>query len=346
MSIKIIQYPKSLKLDLIQKFDPRKMYEIYDQWPELARIAYESDLKKIEFKPTPNIVFAGMGGSGTVNDIFTSILSSTNIHASSIKSHLLPNTVNSDTLVIVTSISGNTQETLSVLESAREIGCRIMAFSSGGRMEQYCKTHNLEYRKISMKHSPRCSFISFLYSMIKVLSPIIPIDEKDVYQSLESLNQTKKEICSQNLTEKNQALDLAKWMSQIPLIYYPQGLRATAIRFKNSIQENAKMHVIREEIGEASHNGIVSWELPSQVKPILLRGIDDHAQTKQRWAIFKEYFGKNNIDFKEIFSVDGSLLSKLVNLIYLLDYSTIYRAILSGVDPSPIESTQFVKQRL
>jgi len=249
-------------------------------------------------------------------------------------------------LVIVTSISGNTQETLSVLESAREIGCRIMAFSSGGRMEQYCKTHNLEYRKISMKHSPRCSFISFLYSMIKVLSPIIPIDEKDVYQSLESLNQTKKEICSQNLTEKNQALDLAKWMSQIPLIYYPQGLRAAAIRFKNSIQENAKMHVIREEIGEASHNGIVSWELPSQVKPILLRGIDDHIQTKQRWTIFKEYFGKNNIDFKEIFSVDGSLLSKLVNMIYLLDYSTIYRAILSGIDPSTIESIQFVKQRL
>jgi len=192
MSTKTIHPKNLLSKNELEKYDLQEMYKTYDMWPEMAASAFESDVKKIDFNGVSNIVFAGMGGSGTVNDIFTSILSNTNIHATSIKSHLLPNTVNSDTLVIVTSISGNTQETLSVLESAREIGCRIMAFSSGGRMEQYCKTHNLEYRKISKKHSPRCSFISFLYSMIKVLNPIIPIDEKDVYKSLESLNQTKK----------------------------------------------------------------------------------------------------------------------------------------------------------
>ena len=87
-------------------------------------------------------------------------------------------------------------------------------------------------------------------------------------------------------------------------------------------------------------------EKESNVKPILIEGQDDHIKTKERWKILKEYFELNKIEFKEVRSIHGNILSKIINLIYLLDYSTIYRAVLSNVDPSPVKSIDFMKNKL
>jgi len=106
------------------------------------------------------------------------------------------------------------------------------------------------------------------------------------------------------------------------------------------------MHVIAEDIIEACHNGIVSWSVTSNIKPILVRGIDDYIKTQERWKILKELFEKEGIDYKEIFSTSGSILTKLINLIYLFDYSTIYKAIISGIDPTPVKAIDFVKDKL
>ena len=130
------------------------------------------------------------------------------------------------------------------------------------------------------------------------------------------------------------------------IVYYPWGLNAVAIRFKNSLQENAKLHALAEDVIEACHNGIVSWEKPSTVQPILIQGKDDYFKTKERWEILKGFFNEKKISYKEVYSVKGNILSKLVNLIYLIDYSTIYLAILSKIDPSPIHSIEYVKNKL
>ncbi|MDH5418555.1 MAG: glucose-6-phosphate isomerase, partial [Nitrosopumilus sp.] len=144
----------------------------------------------------------------------------------------------------------------------------------------------------------------------------------------------------------NPALNLAEWISGIPLIYYPAGLQAAAIRFKNSLQENAKMHAITEDVVESSHNGIVSWEQQSSVIPIMIEGADDYIKTKERWQILKKFFDRRNIEYKEIFSGEGNILTKLMRLVYLLDYASIYRSVLSGIDPTPVESINFVKNNL
>ena len=159
------------------------------------------------------------------------------------------------------------------------------------------------------------------------------------------MENSQKLISSSNL-ENNPSLNLAEWINGIPMIYYPWGLEAAAIRFKSSLQENAKSHAMIEDVIEACHNGIVSWEKPSSVQPVLLEGEDDYIKTKERWKILQEYFEKNNIDYREIFSVKGGILSKLINLVYQLDFIAIYRAVLSGIDPSPIKSIDFVKSRL
>jgi len=320
------------------------MHEVYDRWPQIAREYYESNLKPIDFKDIDHIVFSGMGGSGALGDIFLSILSKTNIHVNVVKGYNLPKTVDSTTLVVTTSISGNTVETLSVLDSARKTDCKLIGFSSGGKMEEHCNKNKVEYRKIPMHHSPRASFPAFLYSILKTLNSIIPVKKEDILESFEEMERSQKLISSSNLNEKNPSLSLAEWISGIPLVYHPWGLEAAAIRFKASLQENAKTHAIAENVIEACHNGIVSWEKKSEVKPILIEGQDDYIKTKERWEIIKEFFKLNNIDFREVLSVKGSILSKLINLIYLLDYTTIY--IIKGIDPSPIKSIDFVKDRL
>ena len=90
----------------------------------------------------------------------------------------------------------------------------------------------------------------------------------------------------------------------------------------------------------------MSWEKKSDVNPILIQGKDDHYRTTERWHILEEYFELKGIEYKVIKSLEGGILSKITNLIYLLDYSSVYLSILNNTDPSPVESIEFVKKRL
>ena len=331
----------------LEKFDSQGMYKVYDIWPQVALDSFKTQQADINFGGIDHIVFAGMGGSGALGDIIASILSKTNIHTSVIKGYLLPKTVDSKTLVIATSVSGNTQEILSILKSTQDMKCKkVVAFSSGGKVKDYSIRHAIEFRNIPQVHSPRASFVSFLFSMLKILKPVIPLKDSDVYESIDKMKVQNRAISSHNLSEDNPAIELAKWINGIPLIYYPSGLQAVATRFKNSLQENVKIHVITEDIIESCHNGIVSWERKSNVRPILLEGKDDYYKTKERYGIIKDYFDERSIDYQSISSVSGSILSKLVNLIYFLDYTSIYKAILSEIDPSPVESIRLIKDKL
>ena len=335
-----------LTKDNLEKSDSDGMHNVYDKWPHIARDAYDSDLESVDFKDIDNVVFSGMGGSGAVGDLFSSILSKSNVHTTVVKGYELPKTVDKNTLVVITSISGNTIEVLTTLESATKKDCSVIAFSSGGRMESFCTKNNVEFRKIPQIHSPRASFPSYVYSILKTLNSIIPIKKQEITNSLEKLELVSKEISSENLSDTNPSLNLANWITGIPIIYYPWGLQAAAIRFKNSLQENAKTHAIIEDVIESGHNGIVSWEKPSDIIPIMIEGKDDHIKTKERWTILRQYFEENNIAYKEISSLEGGILSKIMSLIYLLDYSTIYYAARLGINPSPIKSIDFIKERL
>ena len=335
-----------MKISDIQKYDSQKMYEAYDAWPKLAKEYYEKDFSKLEIDNVDHIVFAGMGGSGTIGDIISSILSRNNIHVNIVKGYLLPKTVDANTLVVTTSVSGNTKETISILKNSKTSNARFISFSSGGNLEKVAIENNIKHITIPQLHSPRASLPSFLYSILNVLEYVIPIKKNDVIESISKLEQTQKSISSSNLNEKNTSLSLANWIKNIPIIYYPAGLQSAAIRFKNSLQENAKIHTISEDVIEACHNGIVAWENKTNVQPILIQGYDDYTKTKERWEIFKEFLHSKQVDFKEIHSGQGNILTKIMYLIYMLDYSTIYSAIEAKIDPTPVKPIEFIKERI
>ena len=389
-----------MNIQTLDKIDKQKMYKVYDKWPEIAKKSFELQKDTENFENIEHIVFGGMGGSRAIGDMFESILSKTKIHVNVVKGYVLPETVNSNTLVIIVSVSGNTIETISLLKSAKKIGTKIIAFSSGGKIQEYCIKNNIKHILVPKFHSPRATFPSFLYTMLKVLYKTLKIKEDNIRDSIKKLEILQKKINSLNLTESNASLNLAKSIklipiiyypfglqsasirfknslqenakmhaacedisssnlsdnnpalklassiTKIPLIYYPWGLHASAIRFKNSLQENSKMHAIMEDVIEASHNGIVSWEKKSDVMPILIRGSEDHIKTKERYEILKEFFIKKKIKYEEVISGEGNILSKLITLIYLLDYATIYKAVIDNIDPSPVNAIDFIKNEL
>ena len=334
-----------MKFDDLVKYDKKSMFKVFDQWPQIAKDSFNNEISKVQLDKVNHIVFAGMGGSGTIGDIFSAIFSKTDLHIDVIKGYNLPKTVNENTLIVTTSVSGDTVETLNILHQAHEKKCNSVSFSSGGKIKEFCTKNNLSYYNIIQQHSPRASLTSFLYSMLNSLELILPLDNNQIGDSIETLKTLQSKIGSHNLSETNPSLELAEWIRGTPLVYYPWGLQAAAVRFKNSLQENAKMHVIVEDIVESCHNGIVAWMNKSEVNPILIEGSDDFIKTKERWNAVKEFLNLNHIEYYEIKSIEGNILSKIINLIYLLDYSSIYKAILSETDPSPIEPIDFIKKR-
>ena len=335
-----------MDLEDLEKIDSKKIFKVYDKWPDIAKESYEQEFLKPEFKDIDHIVFAGMGGSGTIGDVFSSVLSKNDIHTSVVKGYLLPKTVDENTLVVVTSVSGNTQESLTILQNSKNNKAKFIALSSGGMIKQYAMKNGVNYQEIKMEHSPRASFSKYIFATLKILELVIPVKKSDISDAISKMEIVQKNISSNNLNEENVALNLAKWMTGIPALYYPGGLESAAIRFKNSLQENSKLHVITEEVMEACHNGIVSWERKSNIQPILIQGGDDYFKTKERWELLKEFFNSKQIDYKEIFSVNGNIISKITNLIYLLDYASIYHSVISGIDPSPVSAIDFIKERL
>ena len=335
-----------MNIEDLQKIDTKKMYQVYDNWSEIARSSLESNPKILEVKDIDHIIFSGMGGSGSIGDVINSILSKEDIHVTVVKGYQLPNNLDSRSLVVTTSVSGNTIETLTILKNANETNAKIAAFSSGGVMEDFCKSNKIFHQKIEVVHSPRASFPKFLFTILKSLEQVISIKPNVLIETVDELEKTKRQIFSGNLVSSNISLKLAEWIQDIPLIYYPWGLESAAIRFKNSLQENSKLHVITEDVVEACHNGVVAWEKKSNVKPILIKGKDDYVKTIERWKILTEFFKDKGIDYFEIESINGNILSKIVNLIFIFDYCSIYHSILNNTDPSPVNAIDFIKSRL
>lgn len=330
----------------INEIDSNQMYKTYNSWPELATQHIQNSLTKYEMKNIDHIVFSGMGGSGTIGDVISSVISKTNLHTTVVKGYTLPKDIDENTLIVATSVTGNTDETLAIAKSALNSPAKLISFSSGGLLENFSIKNNQQHFHIEMTHSPRASLIGYLYSTLNVLEDLLPITKQEMQESINKLYKIKKTIDTNNLTDSNQSLLLSLWIKNIPLIYYPWGLQSAAIRFKNSMQENSKNHIMIEDIIEACHNGIVAWEKKSNIQPVLLQGMEDNPKTVERWKLIKEMFSEKDIQYFEIFSETGNILSKLICLIYQLDFSSLYHSVINNIDPSPVLSIDQIKKKL
>lgn len=337
-----------LSPDEIKTIDKSSICDAYDRWPEYCKIAFERSINIDEkfFDNVNSIVFAGMGGSGTTGDILADwmrLKCSVPIHVT--KGYHIPAFVNQNTLFIAMSVSGNTEETLTALVEAASANAKVVGISQGGDMENICKKKMMLHVKIEQRILPRITLPEVLYSALKLFtySPFLTDLKEQIDDSIRTMTDVGRKVCKECSFEGNPSKQLAKWMyGAIPAVYCAPLQRGVGIRFKNSVNENAKINATASEILDSCHNELVSWGYKnknpenSMLKPILVRSKFDPEEVKTRFDVFKEMLESNGHEVHEIPLYGSTPLANIVSSLYLLDYSTIYLGILKKIDPAPI----------
>lgn len=334
--------------DEIRSVDRSSICSAYDHWPSYCKDAFgrSIDVDERLFSNVSSIVFSGMGGSGTAGDIIADWMRlKCNVPIHIAKNYHIPAFVNEKTLFIAMSVSGGTEETLTALVEAVSVGARVIAISQGGEMEEICRKKKLLHVKIEQRVLPRVTLPEALYSMLNLLtrSPFLGDLKDQIQDSIQTMEQIGRKINQECRYEENPAKQLASWMlGHIPAAYCSPLQRGVGIRFKNSVNENAKVNAVTSEILEACHNELVSWNYKdkenSMLKPLLIRNRSDPDEISTRFEIFKEMLQRNGHDVYETPFYGSTALSNIVSSLYLLDYATIYLAILRKVDPTPIDA--------
>ncbi|MCH9657936.1 glucose-6-phosphate isomerase [archaeon] len=315
------------------------MVDVYENWPEYAQESYDN-AKPISVK-FEKVIFCGMGGSGLVFDILSSLISDKQVVIN--KGYVLPKDI-SNSLMIFNSASGDTIETITAIESALESKNKIIAFSSGGKLEEFCKKNNITHIKYDLKSSPRASLPVSLYTILGTLSDSFGIEKSIIIKSIQSLRDTKKKIFGS--LDSNPAIDLAEFIKDGAVCYYSPELFPVALRFSQDFQENCKKFATQGDVVESCHNFINSWENLTNFSPILLRGQPENEYIKKRFEVWIEYFETREISYRELYSVEGDLLTQFMTLMYEMGMSTIYHAVQNDIDPTLLEAIDFVKARV
>ncbi len=292
-----------------------------------------------------NIVITGLGGSGIGGTIISDLLkgiSSIPIIVS--KDYFLPEFVNKNTLVIVSSYSGDTEETVNAFNIAREKNAMIVCITSGGKILATAVEKNIDYIKIPGGLPPRAALGYSFPQLLKVLSfhKIISWNYVEEIKSAISLMDSGEEEI------KLQAMvTAAKFFDKTPVLYSAPEFEGVTIRFRQQINENAKMLTWHHVIPEMNHNELVGWTKPEpQFAVIFLRNETDYSRTQQRMEIIKETIGKCTPHIFELFSKGNSLLERMLYMIHLCDWISVYLAEDRNVDPVEVNVITKLKSAL
>ena len=317
----------------------QEMIDVYKNWPEYAKESY-SNAKPISVK-FDKVIFCGMGGSGLIFDILSSLIPDKQVIIN--KGYVLPKNI-SNSLMIFNSASGDTIETLTALKTALKSKNKIIAFSSGGKMENFCKKNKITHIRYDMQSSPRASLPVSLYTILGTLYDSFGIKKSMITKSIKSLHDARKKIFEN--VDSNPVIDLAEFIKDGPVCYHSPELSPVALRFSQDFQENCKKFATQGDVVESCHNFINSWETLTNFSPILLRGSNDDKNIIKRFEVWIEYFKTRGISYKELSSVKGDLLTQFMTLMYEMGLSTIYHAVQNDIDPTLLEAIDFVKARV
>lgn len=348
--------------ELIDLVDRSHLQDDFEKWPELASDSWDKEIP-YTISETPNTIFiAGMGGSGIVGELISDIFLETKsrIHIRTIKGYHLPPDLDSHSMLIAVSSSGNTEETLSVLHEAREKGLKGFTFGSGGLIEEFSKKNkSFQYTKTKAMKVPRTSLPALFYPVLKLLiqTKLLTLNESDVKESLGVLQECRSDSGDFSLNFPLLAGEKLSSNLAIPLVYSTRRTRAIGLRFRQSLNENAKLHSFDGVIPELCHNEIVAWDYSSSLVqngenqqtipiPFLLHLDDDPPEVRTRVVIISEIIARNGIESIEAPHHGKSYLARVVSMLYHLDYATFFASVLRGVDPIGTPSIDYLKREL
>jgi glucose/mannose-6-phosphate isomerase len=325
-----------------------------DQCRDAISIARQVPLPVLSRRNLSQVVVSGLGGSAIGGDLLRSyLLRRSSVPLSVNRSYDLPRTVDSDSLVFVSSYSGNTEETLAAFSDARKRRARIVAFTSGGALAERCRRARVPVVRIPAGFPPRAALAYSFFSPLILLERwgLIPSQKACIAETLLLLARRSRLYADGSQTEGNLARQIAEHLQgSLPIIYASDHLEAVLTRFRNQLNENSKILAHSHVFPELNHNEIVGWEVSRQIMArsvvLLLRDRDEHPRVSTRIEITRDLLGRLPRVILEVRSEGRSLLARMFSLVHLGDWVSYYLALLNRVDPTPVRKIDLLKTRL
>lgn len=292
-----------------------------------------------------NVLISGLGGSGIGGTIAAEIVAAeARIPIITNNNYFIPNFVDDETLFVACSYSGNTEETVSATELAYEQGAKIVVISSGGKLKELAEKHHWDLIEIPGGQPPRASFgLSFpevLYAL-HAHGVISKKFEKDLEAAINLLDNNEASI----LKEAREVTE--KLFGKIPVIYAADGFGGVATRFRQQINENAKMLCWHHVIPEMNHNELVGWRTKNNdLAVVLFRNETDFKNIQKRMEISKETFVAYTNTTVEIWSKGESDLQRALYLIHIGDWISFFLGEKKGVDIMEVKVIDHLKGEL
>ncbi len=292
-----------------------------------------------------NIIVTGLGGSGIGGTILNELVSdSCPVPIIINKDYFLPAFANTNTLLIVSSYSGNTEETVQVMNEAIAKKVQIVCVTSGGKVLELAKQHQFEFIEIPGGNPPRSCIGYSLVQLIQILIAKGFADKKlisDLDKSIELLAKEKETI-------KLEATQIAKKLNgQLTVIYSLGSCEGVSVRFRQQINENSKALCWHHVFPEMNHNELVGWTSENKNLTVLTFHTSfDYKRTQKRYEVCKPIFQKYAKEVIDITAKGNSKLEQFFYLIHMGDWISCYIADIRGIDAVEVNVIDHLKKEL
>ena len=324
------------------------MHKLINEFPdnleEGLKIARNAMLKPVAAE-IHEIVICGMGGSGIGGKIVSLWLQDElKYPVILVQDYNLPNFVDENTLVIASSYSGDTEETLMSVEKAAEKGARIIAITSGGRLKDFCAERNFDYIIVPGGNPPRSAIAFSLIQLVAIFAKLGMVSETHLTSFENALKLIRKE--SDNI--KSEARSLSTSLNGfIPIFYAGAKYEGIAVRARQQFNENAKTLCWHHVIPEMNHNELVGWGGGDERFAVVLFNTGDLIPRNQRrFEITMEVIRQKTPNVIVVDAMGESIIERSLYLIHLIDWASYFSAEQHKVDSMEIEVIDFLKNEL
>ena len=343
--------------EVFNQYDPEGMLARIKELPRQCQQAWQAAMSfnlPADYTEVDRVIILGMGGSAIGGDLVRSLAESeAKIPVLIHRDYGLPAFVNDRTLVIASSYSGNTEETLSAFEPALKTGAKKLAITTGGKLQTMAEENNIPVFKINYKAQPRAALGFSFLPTLGVLQKLGFLSDKsaDVAETASILKELSARIDEKAPLAGNPAKQLAQRLYGCLTVIYGAGILAeVAHRWKTQINENSKAWAFYEVFPELNHNATVGYQFPaelaSRIKVVLLRSPSLNKRVQLRYQVTCELLDRAGIAHEFVDSVGTSLLSQMMSTVMMGDFASYYLAILHRIDPSPVEVIAYLKDKL
>jgi glucose/mannose-6-phosphate isomerase len=322
----------------------KKLVENFtQQLREAVDIAEKAVLSK--HSDIANIVITGLGGSGIGGTIINELVGEDcKVPIVINKDYFLPSFVNEKTLVIISSYSGNTEETVNAMNEAFRKKAVIVAITSGGKVLELAKQHQLDFITIPGGNPPRSCIGYCLVQLIKVLAV-------NGFASPALLSQVKAAadfLDRQEQSIQKEAMSVAeKMVNKFPVLYSLGSCEGTVVRFRQQVNENSKMLCSHHSFPEMNHNELVGWTTRNEdIVVVTFHTSADYVRTQKRYEFCKPIFERYSSAVIDIHAKGDNKLTEFLYLIHIGDWISCYIADLRGIDPVEVKVIDSLKKEL